>query len=151
MRSLAGMDDKAFMEPRQDRQMSEKAKESLQKAISKWEGMIAQFPNAPRTAQAHNLIGECCYQLGQYEKAIEYFQKTVDDFPDYENAWVAQNRITKIYKFMMRDGLMPVPEAEAAVKAAYEKLIANFPDCPIAGPARNWITRYDVANEGGEK
>ena len=140
--------EKAFKEPRQDRQMTEKAKESLQKALAKWEGMIAQFPNAPRVAQAHHIIGDCYYRLGQYEKAIEYFQKTVDNFPDYENAWLAQNRIAKVYKFMVRDGIMPEREAEAAMKAAYQKLIANYPDCPAAKHANEWLETYVISTEG---
>jgi len=143
--------EKSFKEPRPDRQMTETAKQSLQKALAKWEGMITQFPDAPRAAQAHNLIGDCCYRLGQYEKAIEYYQKTADNFPDYENAWHAQSRIAKVYKFMMMDGIMPEREAEAAMKVVYEKLIANFPYCPIAGSARKWIARYAVENEGGQK
>jgi hypothetical protein len=88
--------------------------------------------------------------LGQYEKAIEYFQKTVDNFPGYENAWVAQNRIAKVYKFMMRDEIIPEQEGEAAMTAAYEKLIANFPDCPVAGRASKWLETYAIPTEGGQ-
>lgn len=143
--------DRAFMEPRQDRQMTDKAKESLQKAFAKWEGMITQFPNASRVEQAHYLIGECCYRLGQYEKAIEYYQKTVDNFPDYENAWLAQNRVAKVYKFMLMDGMIPRHEAETLVKAVYEKLIDNYPDCPAAKTANKWLGLYARSTEGEEK
>jgi tetratricopeptide (TPR) repeat protein len=146
-----GYFERALMEPRQNRQMTEKAKESLQKAQAKWEGIITQFPNTPSVAQAHYLVGECCYQLGQYEKAIEYYQKTVDNFPDYKNAWLAQSMIVKIYKFMLIDGNISQHEAESEMKAAYEKLIANFPDCPIAGSANKWLERYANATEGGQK
>ena len=143
--------DAALKQPRLDRKMNERAKTCFQKAAAKFEGFITQFPNAPRTAEAHHFVGECYYKLGQYEKAIEYFQKTVDNFPDYEDAWVAQSRIAKVYKFMLSDGLMPEREAEAAMTATYEKLIANFPDCPIAGSARKWLERYAIATEGGRK
>jgi len=142
---------KAFAEPRQNHQMTENAKESLQKALAKWELIITQFPVVPyTTANAHYLAGACCYRLGQYEKAIEYFQKTVDSFPDYEKAWLAQNRIVKVYKFMIRDGIIPEREGEAAMTAAYQKLITNFPDCPIAGRASKWLEIYAISTEGGQ-
>ena len=112
--------------------------------------MITRFPNAPSVAQAHYLVGECCYQLGQYEKAIEYYQKTVDNFPDYENTWLAQNRAAKVYKIMIRDGTIPEREGEAAMTAAYQKLIANFPDCPAVKHANKWLERYAISTEGGQ-
>jgi len=145
-----GYFERALREPRQNRQMSEKAKESMQKALAKWEGMIAQFPNAPKAALAHHLIGEGCYRLGQYEKAIEYYQKTVDNFPDYKDAWLAQNRTAKVYKFMIRDGIITEQEGEAAMTAAYEKLIANFPDCPAVKYANEWLGLYAISTEGGQ-
>jgi hypothetical protein len=70
--------------------------------------------------------------------------------PDYENAWHAQSRIAKVYKFMMMDGIMPEQEAEAAMTAVYEKLIANFPGCPAAGRASKWLEIYAISTEGGQ-
>jgi TolA-binding protein len=142
--------EKAFMESRRDRQMTDLTKEHLRKALAMWEGMITQFPNAPKAALAHHLAGECCYRLSQYKKAIEFFQKTVEKWPDYENAWLAQNRMAKVYKFMLRDGILPEQEAVAAMKAAFEKLIAKFPDCPAAKHAHEWLLIYVNSTEGGQ-
>ncbi len=141
----------AFKEPHENRELTERAKVCFEKALAKWESIMSQFPDAATTAEAHYLAGQCCYRLGQYEKAIAYYQKTADNWPDYPNAWLAQSEVAKVYKFMLRDGVLPRLEAEAVMRAAYEKLVAKFPDCPMAGSAHKWLERYAAPTEGGEK
>jgi len=144
--------DKAFMEPRQDRQMTEKAKESLQKAMAKWEEMITQFPNAARAAQEHYLVGECYYYLGQYDKTIEYCQKVIDNWPDYTNAWYAPFRIVKANKKLLEAGSISESEADAKITAAFECIVKQFPDCPSAKVAQkglNYYLKKSSEEEGG--
>ena len=141
----------AFKQPRNDRELNERAKGCFQKALAKWEAILTQFPDAATTAEACLLAGACCSRIGQYEKAITYYQKTADEWPHYRYASLAQHRVSEVYKSMLMDGVMSELDAEAAMKEAYEKLIIKFPDCPAAGSARRWLEGHAKSTKGGEK
>jgi len=78
-----------------------------------------------------------CYRrhLGDYEKALEYGQKVVNKWPDYQHAWHAQLRIAHSYKRMKNKGIITASEAEPKIKQAYEALVENYPDCRLVHDA----------------
>lgn len=96
---------KAFR--RENEGIEAKSKGHLTNAAAVWEKIITQLPDSePDTmAQAHCFSGHCYRRLGQYEKAIEYYQKVVDNWPGYKLASSAQFRIVKIYKWLLGAGV----------------------------------------------
>jgi len=62
---------------------------------------IEKSPHSAYAAEAHYILAICYKRLEEYTKAIECYQKVVDDWPDYKYAWLAQLRVAKIY-----DGLL---------------------------------------------
>jgi tetratricopeptide (TPR) repeat protein len=128
-----------------------KAKEYFAKVISLGETVRQQLSPSTTAAEAWFFSAECYYRLAQYEKAIEYYEKVVQNWPDYEYAWLAQHRVVKMYKWLLRAGVMSHSEAEAAMKIAYEQLLARYPDCPAAKSARNWLDQYHRENRGEQK
>ena len=61
------------------------ANEHFRRAIVVWDKLITQLPpSAAYTPQTYYYIAVCYRRLGQYEKAIEYCQKIVDNWPDCE-------------------------------------------------------------------
>jgi len=131
--------------------VSDKANEYYRKALAVWERIIKDLPPSIITAQAYHMAGECYRYFGQNEKAIEYYKTVVDKWPDYQYAWLTQNRIAKIYRWLVATGVMSEPEGQDAIKVAYERLLTSYPDCPVAQVARDWLNDYYRENRGQKK
>lgn len=139
---------------RENESFDAKDKGRFIKAAAVWGRIITQLPESePDTiAQAYCFSGHCYRKLGQYKKAIEYYQKVVDNWPGYKLAWSAQFRIVKMYKWLLEAGVMSESEAEAAITVTFEHLLKKFPDCPAVGVAREWLNYYhNKSSEGGQK
>jgi len=130
--------------------LDELAKWYYQKTITECERIVNQLPETDyTTAEACYFCGICYDRLGQHKKAMYYYRKVVDNWPSYKDAWVAQLRIAKIYKRLLRAGLISDSEADAAISVAYKHLVEKFPDCPAAERARNW-PNYNARSKEGE-
>ena len=145
--------DRALSEPRQNRRKTERAKEYFRKALVEWERIITQFPEVPfTTAQAHHFAAECYRRFGQHEKAIEYYQKIIDNWPEYKPTGQMQFMIGYIYRHLKRMGAISESEADPKIKAAFEQVVQNYPDCKAAGAAHSWLNLYNAkSTEGGQK
>ncbi|MBN1391281.1 MAG: tetratricopeptide repeat protein [Sedimentisphaerales bacterium] len=62
----------------------DEAKEHLRRAIAVWDRLITKLPSSEYTPQTYYYVAVCYRRLGEYKKAVEYCQKIVDDWPDYE-------------------------------------------------------------------
>jgi len=119
------------------------ALDCFRKALTVWEKIITQLPSsAPNTARAYNFGADCYRRLGRYQKAIEYYQMVVGDWPDYEYAWNAQFLIGRTYENLKESGLVSKSEADLKIKAAYEQLLKKYPECKAARIAQRWLTNH---------
>jgi tetratricopeptide (TPR) repeat protein len=146
--------EQAFSERRQagrGQNLNDKSIEYFTKALAVWERIIRALPSSIATMEAYFLSAECYYRLGQYEKAIEYYQKVVDNWPYYEYAWIAQYRIVQRYKLLLRESDMSDSAIHAKLAEAYQRLVQKYPDCPAAKAARNWLENFASSIEGGQK
>ena len=135
--------ERAHLEPKEDRKINEQAKVYFQKAITKFETIITEFPDIPfTTPEAYRLVGECYFQLGQYDKTIEYCQTAIDNWPDYIYGWKALFRIVKTNKKLLEAGIISESEADAKITASYERIVKQFPDCPSVSVAQKGLNYY---------
>ena len=129
-----------------------KANENFAKAIAVWERIITELqPNAVYPAQAYFFSAVCYRRRGEYEKAIEYYQEVVANWPDNEYAWHAQFIVARTYKHLKRTGAMPESEADSMIKAVYERILQDYPDSPAAYDARKWLNHHQESNQGEQK
>jgi len=127
-----------------------KPKEYYQKALTVWERIITQLPfSEPYTAHAYCFSAACYRELGRYEKAVEYFQKVVDSWPDYEYAWSAQCLIGECYEELRNSGGISKAEAEPEIEGAYQAVIDNYPDCSLVGYA--YLKLSDIYLQKGDR
>lgn len=119
------------------------ARENFQKALLTWEKIIEELPESIVTGWAYNFSADCYRRAGWYEKAIEYYQKVVDDWPDYEYAWDALFRIGRNYEALQKSGLMSKSEVNPVIKSVYEQVLDQYPDCKAAKYARRWLSRHN--------
>jgi tetratricopeptide (TPR) repeat protein len=119
------------------------AKDSFQKAIAIWERIVTELPvQATYTALSYYFAADCYCRLGQYEKAVGYYQKVVNNWPDYEYAWNALFLIGRSYEDLKESGVISKSQADPKIKAAYEQLLEKYPDCPAAKIAQRWLTSH---------
>jgi tetratricopeptide (TPR) repeat protein len=120
-----------------------KPEEYYRKALAILERIIKELPPSATTANAYNFAADCYRRLGQYEKAIEYYQKIVDNWPDYEYAWNALFLLGRSYEDLKESGVISKSQADPKIKAAYEQLLKKYPDCKAARIARRWLNQYN--------
>jgi len=111
------------------------AKEKYEKSIIVREIVIEQLPfSSELTPRAYYLSAVLySHYLGQYEKGIEYFQKVVETWPDYQFAWNAQFFIGLYYEILRNTGAISQSEANPKIEQAYQAVIENYPDSEPAG------------------
>jgi tetratricopeptide (TPR) repeat protein len=119
--------------------LPEKATAGYSNAKRIWKRIAEDLPISSTTPQAVFYVAECCRSLGQDQEAMAAYQKVVDQWPSYEYAWMAQDRIVKGYRDMARLGSVSVYESEAAMAAAYGQMLKLFPNCPAASRASDWL------------
>ena len=89
-------------------------------AIGRLERLLKKHPNPKYNPQFLMFIGSYCYYIGNYEKAIDTFNKVVNEYPDYSLSSLAQCAIATIYQNNLRD--------KKKATAGFEELLENFPD-----------------------
>jgi len=130
------------------------AKDLFSKAITAWERITHDLPASDTTVQAYYFSAACYCELDRYSEAIEYYQKIVDTWPHYEFAWNAQFEVGYRYEYLRNAGAVPVAEANARIKAAYEQVVQRYPYCPAARAAQSWLSNpvnCGCTDQGGQK
>jgi TolA-binding protein len=131
-----GFYDKAF---RMEADSGGQRQAYLQKAIDIWEMVAKQSPALVYTADGYSWAGHCYRELGQYTKAIECYQKVVDNFPGHNLAWNDLFLIGQCYEDMKVSGVITETEADTKIRAAYKQLVEKYPDCKAAPIAKSWL------------
>ena len=88
-------------------------------AIERLEGLVELHSNPKYNPQFLMFIGSYYYYVGDYKKAVETFEKVVNEYPDYVLSSLAQRAIVEIYQHNLND--------EAKAKAAIRKLLERYP------------------------
>jgi len=119
---------KAFDDP--NKCLKVKSEEYLYKAKDIWERIVPQRPESQSIdlKHAYYFSAVCYHRLREYERAIEYYQKVVDDWPDYLYAWSAQYLIGNCYEKLRNSGVIPESEANPKIEQAYEAVVEKYPD-----------------------
>ena len=121
------------------------AKDYFRKAITEWEKIIKELPESITTAQAYYFSGYCYARLNEFGKAIQYYQKVVDDWPKYELAWHAQLRIARCYNILATSGGISKKYAVPKIRQACQKLLNNYPKSEGVEEANELLEHWDSA------
>ncbi len=113
------------------------ARRDFAKAMALWNRIITELPvSSPYTQHAWYFTGVCYRRhLADYAKTLEYYQKVVDEWPNYEYAWSAQCLIGECYEKLRDSGSLPESEANPEIDQAYMAVIEKYPDCSLFGHA----------------
>jgi TolA-binding protein len=111
------------------------------KAINIWERITSELPVSEHATLAYYYCGMAYNYTGDYEMAVQYYQAVVDQWPDYEYAWDAQFRVGECYGYLTESGKLSKTAGNAARKAAYQKVIQNYPGCKAVAAARTRLSQ----------
>jgi len=136
---------------RENEGLDAEAKDNFTKAISVWGKIMTKLPQSVITPQACYFSAVCYGRLRQHTKAIEYYQKVVDNWPDYKNASKGQFMVARIYEYLKRLGAIPESEANRIIKAAYERILQEYPDSRAANTARRKLKYHHGSSKGEQK
>jgi tetratricopeptide (TPR) repeat protein len=91
--------------------------------------------------EAYLMLATACQRIGRYADSIEYCNKILNNYPDYDYCWHIQFMVGQSYEEMLKAGKMPEPEVKAQIETAYQKVLNNYPDCEAAKLAKKWLVR----------
>lgn len=133
--------DEAFR--KQSEGLESQARNYFQMAITIAELVKSKVPDFVIEPDTYLWEGACYSELGEYEKSIECYQKVVDDYPGHPMAWHALFMVGRSYEDLKESGVLSKSEADARIKAAYEQLLRDYPDCKAAKYARRWLSSHN--------
>jgi TolA-binding protein len=97
-------------------------------AVALWERVFTECPNSPMAPVAcFSAAAQSAQELGDYSKAVKYFQKVVDKWPNYINASWAQSKVADYLQEMVKAGLISSEQAQPMIIKAYQAVIDKYP------------------------
>lgn len=117
-----------------------------QRAVKILEKVLYELPRTEAMTDMYTDVycctGDCYFVSGEYTKAMSYYEKLVNEFPEYTLSYHAQFRVGEIYEKLGESGQIPVSEAQNRTRLAYEQLLNKYPDCKYADSARIWLSQH---------
>jgi tetratricopeptide (TPR) repeat protein len=127
-----------------DQGLRSEAKLWSQRAIGIWERVIQSFPPAAaHTGRAYFCAaGTYADDSGDYEKALQYYQILLDNWPDFDEVRVpyAYFGIARCYDKLAETGRVPKETATEQIRMACEKILSDRrSDQTVRMLARHWL------------
>ena len=85
--------------------------------------------------------------LSNYDKALEYYNKVINDWPEYEGAGGVAGIIANVYEMMKEDGLISGDSADKLIVDAYQMILDRFPESPAVKAAKDKIYMHNMEAE----
>ena len=105
--------------------------DSLEKSEEIFQAFLDRFPEDERADDTFFALAQVAQNGGDEMKAIGYYEKLLNRYPDSEHTYKAQFMIGFIYSESLSD--------YEKAKAAYQKVIDSYPDCDLAKDAQFMI------------
>lgn len=109
------------------KQESKLASQYYQQAIDTWQNQLSKISECSNPHFRYYL-GVSYQNIGQMDKAVEYYNEIVTKWPDYKKAWYSQFLIAKYYENQAAQNKASIED----VRAAYQTLLEKYPDCSAA-------------------
>ena len=88
-------------------------------------------------------VGRCYERFEEYEIAIEYYKKILEEWPDFRHAATAGYLLGNCYKEMARAGRMSDAEARTLIIQACQYVIDRYPGRRAVGASRNLLLELE--------
>jgi len=108
--------------------------------------VITNFPDDAVVPEALEWAGDCHRLLGEYEQAISFYERTLDDWPKHEYAARAQFLIGHVYEKMKREGLIDEADADGKIWSAYKRVVTKYQGSVFVKAAQDWLACHKNDN-----
>jgi tetratricopeptide (TPR) repeat protein len=117
----------------------EQAKVCLERAQKALEIVVDRLPKFRPSNEATLYLADCHRLLGHSEQALAYYQKVVDEYPNFEYVWNAHFQIGDMnYKLKLKN-IIPSQIANPIIIREFETILEKYPDSPVARAASQWL------------
>jgi tetratricopeptide (TPR) repeat protein len=103
--------------------------------------VIGKIGRGPMQLEAYLIASDSCQRLSNHSKAIEYYNKILNEYSEYEYCWHIQFMVGLSYEEMLEAGNISELQAKTQIESAYRKVLKNYPDCKAAKLAKKWLVR----------
>ncbi|MBW8001010.1 MAG: tetratricopeptide repeat protein [Planctomycetes bacterium] len=123
--------------------LNERSESLYQKAVSLWEMIINDFDECFLTVESCAFVAKCHRKLGDYEESIQYYQKIIDEYPDYRHGWYALYMVGHNLETLLKTGSVSSAVAVPQIQAVYTQLIEKYPTCSAADGVQSWLNNHN--------
>lgn len=120
--------DKAHQPGFTGKEIDAKAKDFYAKSIAVRERIIQELSVSNETKNAYFSSAITFEYLENFEKAAEYYQKIINDWPDYVNAPSSRLRLGICYERLKDSGRMTEAQAEDKISKVYKEFLEKYPN-----------------------
>jgi len=93
-------------------------------------------------------VAQGYYDLGEYQKAVDYYSSVLPYWPTHPLAWYAKYRLGICYQAMSQAGLLDAESIRMKVNQIFNELIREYPNSQAADAASQWlISQNDSVKE----
>jgi tetratricopeptide (TPR) repeat protein len=79
--------------------------------------------------------GNCNHCLSRFDKALEYYWRVLENWPDYQWNWSAQYLIGDCLEQLKKAGVVEASQANEEIEAAYLAVAEDYPDFGLVDDA----------------
>jgi len=116
------------------------AKPLYEKALTVWSRFVNVLPDSNLAPEAYCWMGDCCFELGRYKEAIEYYKKSSDGYPQFAtlsgidtvHRWRSVYMTGQTFQKLKESSDINSTEADIAIIEAYERVTRDYKSCPVA-------------------
>ena len=117
----------------------EKGWDAFQRAIDIWRNNTDQIEDSRHRCLAFYYSAVAYQNTGEMDKAVQFYNTVVTQWPDYEKAWDAQFMIVRICRDLRREGKLAKAQADPIIRSGCVNVLQRYPQCPVAGIAQRWL------------
>jgi TolA-binding protein len=117
------------------------AQADFQRAIGAWRKVIDLGLIPMAAADAAVGAGDCCRYIGDYQGVINYYSKIINDYPGSCWSEHALFMVGWSWQKLKETGQVSADQADTQARAAYQRLVDNWPDCKAARIADRWLKK----------
>jgi len=107
--------------------------------VAIWETAINQLSGTETAGEALHFAGNSYSRLGDYQKAVQCYEKVINDYPMYHGTWQTLFMLADAYSQMKQKGLIPAEQADPKIRAAYQQIVDVYSESKAAVAARMWL------------
>ena len=109
----------------QNEGLSDQAKDQFQKAIAIWEKNTNQTTDSDHRCLAYYHSALSYQYIKDHDKAVDYFNTIIEDYPLYERRWHALSMLAVLYEEMHQANKMPQEAANTKIREMYQEILES--------------------------